>query len=197
MLDKKVLITTDFHTSKNSLIGLDKLLAATAYDAVIMAGDLINRRTDELSYVEQFIALVQIKHQRPLFALHGNNEPQEAWQLYRDADINIHLQNRLWEGYNICGIGGWGYLDEAGFEDLSIENLVINQKTIFVTHIPPRNHEPQAKGPLVHLYGHKHVLAFSKQLGPTLHIQCPAGILGRVTELSLPSLKVNFVELPK
>lgn len=191
----RLLIATDFHGNKRALEGFDRLLARKQHDAVIMAGDLINPRTDELPYVHAFIDLVKRQHRLPLFGLHGNNEPEEAYKIYRDEEINIHLETRQFEGYNICGIGSFGYLNENGFEDLSIENLIINQKTIFITHVPPRRVEPQAHGPLIHVFGHKHVLAFSKQLGETLQVQCPAGILGKVTEIELPSKTVRFIEL--
>lgn len=189
-----ILILTDFHDSKQALRGLDTLLVQKQYDAVISLGDVINPRPSEFQYVKDYVATVQ-KYNLPFFGLHGNNEPQMAWEYYREAGINIHLETKQWEGYNICGIGGFGFLNEAGFEDLSIQNLVINQQTIFVTHVPPRVMEPQLHGPLVHLYGHRHTLAFSKKLGETLLVQCPAGILGRVTELDLPSLEVRFINL--
>lgn len=193
----KLLVTTDFHASKSALAGLDKQLSNTKYDAVIMAGDLINPDERELIYVHQFIDLVTNQHRLPLFGLHGNNEPEGAWRYYRESGINIHLENKQFAGYNICGIGGLGYLNEPGFEDLSIENLVINEQTIFVTHVPPKTTDQQLEhGPLVHISGHKHALAFSKQVGPTLQVQCPAGILGRATEIELPKKTVRFIELP-
>lgn len=195
MQDVTFLVTTDFHGNRQALNDLAKLLDRKTYDAVIMAGDLINPRQDELPYVYDFIELIKDKHQLPLLGLHGNNEPEEAYAIYREADINIHLQTRQFAGYNICGIGSFGYLNESGFEDLSVENLIINERTIFVTHVPPRRVEPQVHGPLVHLFGHKHVLAFCKQIGPTLQVQCPAGILGKVTELHLPSKTVEFISL--
>jgi Icc-related predicted phosphoesterase len=195
-MTKTILITTDFHADQKALAGLDRLLSDNAYDSVIMAGDLINARVRELTYVEQFIDLIQTKYRLPLFGLHGNNEPKEAWLSYREKDINIHLQTREWAGYHICGVGSFGYLDEQGFEDLSVENLAINQQTIFVTHVPPRQIKPAAQGPLVHIFGHRHHLAYTKQVGATLQVQCPAGNLGRVTELDLPSKAVRFISLP-
>jgi Icc-related predicted phosphoesterase len=191
---KTILILTDFHDSKHALRGLDALLARKQYDAIISLGDVINPRPAEFPYVKAYVETIQ-KYKIPFFGLHGNNEPQMAWEYYRQAEINIHLENRQWDGYNICGIGGFGYLNETGFEDLSIQNLIINQKTIFVTHVPPRVSEAQRHGPLVHLYGHRHSLAFTKKMGETLLVQCPAGILGRVTELDLPSLEVRFVNI--
>lgn len=189
------LITTDFHTSKKALEGLDRLLSKKQYDAVLMLGDLIYSRDDQLPYVKKFISLVKRTYSLPLFGLHGNNEPQGAWEYYRDAGINVHLETRQFKGYNICGIGSFGYLNEAGFEDLSVENLIINQQTIFLTHVPPRKVEPQLNGPLVHLFGHRHSLAYAKHVGPTLQVQCPAGLMGRATEIRLPSLEVNFIKL--
>lgn len=191
------LIATDFHESHTALARLDVLLANKQYDAVIMLGDLINPPPRELPYVKDFIALVKERHQLPLFGLHGNNEPEEAWRYYRETGINIHLETRTINGWNICGIGGFGYLSEAGFEDLSIENLIINEQTIFITHVPPRRMEAKPRGPLIHLFGHRHVLQYTKQLGPTLLVQCPAGIFGKVTELELPSKNVTFIDLPK
>jgi Icc-related predicted phosphoesterase len=189
------LITTDFHGNRKALASLAELLKERHYDAVIMAGDLINPDHRELPYVTDFIDLIK-EHNLPLFGLHGNNEPEPAYQIYRQTGINIHLETKQFNGYNICGIGSFGYLNENGFEDLAVSNLVINQQTIFVTHVPPRKVEAQAHGPLVHIFGHKHVLAFTKQVGETLQIQCPAGVLGKVTELELPSKKVRFIDLP-
>lgn len=160
-----------------------------------MAGDLIDPRAQEMPYVEAFVTLVTKEHMLPLFALHGNNEPPEAMGYYREAGVNIHLETKKFGQYSICGIGGFGYLNEPGFEDLSVENLVINEQTIFVTHVPPRKDRELSKGPLVHIFGHRHVLAHTKLVGQTLEIQCPAGILGRATELTLPSLEVKFIEL--
>lgn len=193
----KLLITTDFHDSRSALAGLDILLDRTQYDAVIMLGDLINPRPSEMPYVHDFIDLVMKKHQLPLYGLHGNNEPEEAWRYYREVGINIHLENRQLGEYNICGIGGLGFLNETGFEDLSVADLRMDDKTIFVTHIPPQRLERSVGGPFLHLFGHRHVLAYTKQLGDTLQVQCPAGILGRVTELELPSKTVRFLDLPK
>ena len=190
-----ILITTDFHASKKALTALVDLLEKQSYDAVIMLGDLINPRPSEMNYVKDFIQLVQDKHKLSLFALHGNNEPREAWQYYRKTGINIHLETKQLGDYNICGIGGFGYLNEVGFEDLSVNDLIINEKTIFVTHIPPRKTEIVQNGPLIHLFGHRHSLAYTKQFGKTLQIQCPAGILGYVTELVLPEKKVTSRKL--
>lgn len=192
-----LLIVTDLHASRQALNGIDDLLHEKEYDAILMLGDLINPTPVELPYVSKFIDLIKSKHKLPLFGLHGNNEPKEAYKIYRDAKINVHLETRQLGEYNICGIGGWGYLDEEGFENLSINNLILNEKTIFLTHLPPSKSTPPDKGPLVHLFGHKHVLAYCKQLGPTLLVQCPAGNLGRVTELELPAKKVRFLELKK
>lgn len=186
------LVTTDFHGSRKAIEGLSRLLDNMKYDAILMLGDLINPQTDELPYVHDFIRLVKERYRLPLFGLHGNNEPEETYKIYREAGINVHLETKQFAGYNICGVGSLGYLNEPGFEDLSVENLIINEKTIFITHVPPRKVEVQPHGPLVHLFGHKHVLAFSKQVGPTLQIQCPAGVLGKVTELQLPLPKVIF-----
>lgn len=191
---QKVLITTDFHDSKPALEGLQRLLDVKQYDMVLMLGDLINPRERELPYVKDFISIIQ-ERGLPLFGLHGNNEPRGAWEYYRQTGINVHLENRKWEGYNICGIGGFGYLNEEGFEDLSIHNLIINQQTLFLTHVPPREIKEQKNGPLVHLFGHRHVLAYTKQVGGTLLVQCPAGIRNKITELELPTLKVSFLDL--
>lgn len=191
----KFLVLTDFHASSKALKGLAALLTQNEYDAVLSLGDVINPDSRELPYVDQYINT--IKHaQLPLFAIHGNNEPEAAYKKYRESDINVHLETKTFNGYNICGLGSFGYLNENGFEDLSVDNLIINEKTIFLTHVPPRTVEPQPHGPLIHLFGHKHSLAFSKQVGPTLLVQCPAGILGRVTELELPSKQVTYLDLP-
>ncbi len=190
-----LLITTDFHAANKVLEHFDYYLAEHRPDAVIMAGDLINPDPRELGYVDRYLDLVLETHRLPLFGLHGNNEPEAAWRKYRERGINIHLENRQLGEYTICGIGGLGFMNEAGFEDLSIQDLIINEKTIFVTHVPPRTMMPQPKGPLVHIYGHRHTLAFSKQIGPTLHVQCPAGILGKITLLELPSKAVGFIEI--
>ncbi len=194
MTQSKLLITTDFHALPKALAGLRSLLAREPFDVVILAGDLINNRDHELPYVDQFIDLVMDEFQLPLFGLHGNNEPVSAMERYRERNINIHLESRKWQDYWLCGVGGWGTLDEPVFTDLSVDNLVINQQTIFVTHIPPRTVEASPNGPLVHLFGHKHVLSYTKKAGPTLQIQCPAGVLGKATVLTLPELKVEFIE---
>ncbi len=187
------LVTTDFHASPKALEALARLLdQKTDYTAVLMLGDLINPRPSELGYAQDFIELITEQHQLPLFGLHGNNEPEEAYQLYREAGINIHLETKQLAGYTICGVGGFGYLNEPGFEDLSVDNLIINQQTIFITHVPPRQVAATANGPLVHLFGHRHSLAYSKQLGNTLQVQCPAGNLGKITELELPAKKISF-----
>ena len=195
MEETRFLVTTDFHASKPALEALDRLLTKKDYDAVLMLGDIINPRPRELPYVEDFCDLVMNKHGLPLFGLHGNNEPQEAWEYYRQIGINIHLETRQFRGYNICGIGGFGYLNELGFEDLSVNNLIINDKTIFITHIPPRKTEAQTHGPLIHLFGHRHTLQYTKQLGTTLQVQCPAGEQMKATELILPSNVVHFIDL--
>ncbi len=189
------LITTDFHANKKAFTGVDSLLSQKTYDAVLMLGDLINHRPSEMPYVEAFCEMVMKTHSLPLFALHGNNEPQEAWEYFRKIGVNIHLETKEFRGYNICGLGSFGYLDEAGFEDLSLDNLIINEKTIFITHVPPRKAEVPTHGPLVHLFGHMHSLQYTKQLGPTMLVQCPAGELGQVTELVLPAKEVKFVQL--
>lgn len=191
-----LLITTDFHASLPALKGLDKLLQQKKYDGVLMLGDLINPNPKELPYVDQFIDLIK-KFNLPLFGLHGNNEPVQAYEKYRQAGINIHLETKTLGNYKICGVGGWGNLTEIGFEDLSVNNLNIDENTIFVTHIPPLPSIKTVNSPLIHLFGHKHVLAFTKQVGNTLQIQCPAAIEGRVTELILPAKTVNFINLPK
>ena len=195
MQETTFLITTDFHTSKPALEALDRVLGSNTYDAVLMLGDLINPRPREMPYVEAFCDLVTKAHSLPLFGLHGNNEPQEAWEYYRQVGINIHLETKEFRGYNICGIGGFGYLNEAGFEDLSVNNLIINDKTIFITHVPPRKTEAQTNGPLIHLFGHRHVLQYAKQLGSTLQVQCPAGERLKATELILPAKEVRFIDL--
>lgn len=195
MSELKLLITTDFHADRPALAGLRQLVGKQTYDGVIMAGDLINPHQSEMDYVKNFIGLFKDEYRLPLFGLHGNNEPEEAWRYYREAGINIHLENREFFDYNICGVGGLGLLNEAGFEGLSVQNLVINEKTIFVTHVPPKAGVIPARGPLVHIFGHRHTYEYAKKVNQSLMIQCPAGNRGRVTELILPSLEVKFVNL--
>lgn len=195
MEEVNFLICTDFHASQRALAGLDRLLIKKECDAVLMLGDLINPWTAELPYVESFIKLVKETHSLPLFGLHGNNEPAEAYQIYRQRGINVHLESRQFGDYNITGIGGFAQLDEAGFEDLNPAEIIINRQTIFLTHVPPENIKPSSKGPLVHLSGHLHRPMYTKNAGDTLLVQCPAGQSGYVTSLNLPEKTVKFTKI--
>ncbi len=156
------------------------------YHLVLSLGDTINNRDEQLPYLKelyQSIANLGFK----LGAIHGNNEPTSAYTVTRQLGINLHLERIEWQGYNFTGIGGFGLLNEADFADLDLRALAINQRTIFLTHIPPNLPLP-VTGPYLHLHGHLHRAKPLRLYNQTYLLGCPAGIDLKLTKISIPVL---------
>ena len=189
----KILVISDLHNDQPILRKLDILLGKEKFDLAIIPGDINNPHPNNIDYVEA-LDNIFIKHDLRWLAVHGNNDPSEVINYLNKKDLNLHYKPQDIGGYHLEGIGGWGY-------DLPPYKLTLDQKTILVTHIPPRNHDsnpPKIQNtPLIHLAGHLHHLQKYYDLTNTLVINIPsAKSTNHYAILNLPNKTPTFHTLP-
>jgi Icc-related predicted phosphoesterase len=195
----KILALSDFHSSDEPLELLDSYLAKhLEVGLVLIAGDITERKgrnsVSNVQYLHRLLQIVKQKHGRELFAVHGNNDSTEIFNLLEATGVSLHLQERYHKGWRFTGIGGWGSLEESVLDQEQAAKFTTGE-SIFVTHIPPRFVAEFAHPPLLHVCGHFHSVEKSVFKGGTELVQLKTAMLGRGAIISLPEKFVEFISL--
>src|SRR3990167_7553133 len=147
----KILAISDLHGRPQPLEYLDQALGRLKPDLVLCTGDITEHRSSALDYLQSFLTLIKKTHGRELFAIHGNNDGVEVFDLLEATGVSLHLKIREFGGYRFSGIGGWGDLSERVLDQEAAEGFS-PAGTVFLTHVPPRYTEaPLVNLPLIHL----------------------------------------------
>lgn len=186
-MGKKILLISDLHENRKALSQLNLLLERERFGALIFAGDLTNRSFTALKYAKDFFNIVK-DNKVSLFYIHGNNEPREVIDFFKDNECSIHLIPQKYSGFTIVGIGG--FMDEW---DSRVADSIAG--SIFVTHYPPRIDRVVFKNaPAVHISGHLHSREGSKKIQDTIFVSLPsAGAFKRGAILRIPEFKLEFI----
>jgi Icc-related predicted phosphoesterase len=191
----RVLCVSDLHGLSRSLQSIDHALEHHKPDLVLIAGDIAEKRADSVSYLNSLLSIIKKKHRTQVFAVHGNSDSPDIFDLLEATGISLHLQVREFGGYNFSGIGGLGDLTEPVLDEQ--QALRFNPaNTVFVTHMPPRRLPNLTRNlPLVHVCGHTHSTERLETLNGVPIIRLKTAMLGRGAILELPSMQVKFVDL--
>jgi hypothetical protein len=142
----KLISLPDLHGSLRSITALGPLLGQV--DVVVLPGDLtIGGTVDEAARV--IVALRQYNTQ--IWAIPGGYDTQRVSQYLSEQGINLHKQQRDYEGCVFIGIGGDLFQTNAPREHLLYDNvqfdLMLSETVqglsrripkILITHYPPQ-----------------------------------------------------------
>jgi Icc-related predicted phosphoesterase len=190
-----ILALSDLHMQGRCLEYLDQALVREKPGLVLVAGDITERKTGAVDYLQSFLTLIKKKHRLPLFGVHGNNDSPEIFDLLEATGVSLHLRVREHAGWRFSGIGGWGDLSETVLD--TEEALRFNPEgTVFVTHVPPRRDlKLEDHLPLLHLAGHTHSTERIENLQGVPVIRLKTAMLGRAALIKLPEREIRFIDL--
>lgn len=196
----KIFVLTDLHGRRAILPAIDRFLSKHKIGAVFMLGDLCDRNDENaLSYASDFINSIIVIRNIPLYAIHGNNEPDSVKLLYQQKDISVHFNPKVIPtlyptsgvGYKVVGVG---------YGDVFPNDPQFAKGKILLTHEPPRANSLRQmesielpNAPLIHFAGHLHTIAQIRQLKSTTFVQVPSAMFNRCAILELPSKIIRFV----
>src|SRR5262245_58180319 len=153
----QIFVCSDLHGQRQTLWQIATHLKRNSYDGVFMLGDLCNQYDpNALIYANEFITLIK-NFGLPLFAVHGNQEPESVRLLYQREGVSVHFSKKKLGDHQIIGVG---------YGDIFPSDPQFAYNKILLTHEPPRaaiikkmalKHLPNA--PFVHLSGHLHAIA--------------------------------------
>mgnify|MGYP001596594155 CR=1 FL=1 len=184
----KILIVSDLHQQRKCLDNLARVLQKEKPDGVICPGDITERRAGNFEYARQFVELCAVR-KLPLRVVHGNNDPPEVREYFKNQKVLWHFQcEKLW-GAQFCGVG---WLDEEGSKTIPEKFDVA--RSIFITHAPPTWTLlfDQKSKPVLHISGHMHSWEGEQERNGIRWVRIPTFMHGRYAVLTLPDQKVNF-----
>ena len=103
IISMKILLFSDSHSNITVLEKLKHHLEINNYDLAICAGDFTNSWQNDLEYVQNLIKAFREK-KITFFAVPGNNDKQDVYDLLVKNEINLHLQMRRFRSYEFFGI---------------------------------------------------------------------------------------------
>lgn len=167
----KILLISDLHSQKKTLVSLERIIERNKPDALICAGDIA--QGNDIEFLEKLFGIIE-KNKLPSFLIWGNSEGELAREFIINSPYNIHLQRKKLGNLDIVGI--------AGVDEVAAFDTKILKDAILVTHRPPLKGALNSKypnSPKYHLSGHLHFAASLKVYPATIHIQVPTLQAGR------------------
>jgi uncharacterized protein len=141
----KIFAISDIHNERSHFEAASELIASS--DLVVVSGDLTNR--GDRKSAEEILSSI-VKYNTSILAVHGNWDRLEVAALLEDRGYSLHGRGRVIQGIGFFGVGGSSetpfktaceYSEDeirdfmaAGYRDLSGA-----EKTVLVSHAPPRN----------------------------------------------------------
>jgi len=181
-----ILVFSDLH---DRVIGLQKLnfwLENNKFDLALCCGDITSAQTkNQIERVGNIISLFK-KHNLEFFSIAGNNEREETVSFMQKN--NVFLEEKEFANWHLVGISSWGDI----MPQLS---KPIDQKTILLTHVPPKlsGKINLNNAPLLHLHGHIHSAYNRKVIEMTTIISVPPLMNGQALSLTLPNLQTKIL----
>lgn len=188
----RILFTSDLHGHYKAYSEFSRLLSMGPYSLGIISGDLMTHlslnkvdenQTDYRRQIEIMVNELQsvlLKSKKIVLFIMGNDdgiiEGGISWHSKKSL-ININQKKVSYKGYNFIGyqftppfLGGlYEKSEDEQEKDFQVLHEKIDNKTILVTHGPPRNildgdsygsdalrKLVDSKPPLLHLFGHIH-----------------------------------------
>jgi len=197
------------------LHGDETLIDKIAYieaDFIIVAGDITQR--GPASYAEDIIETLP-----NMLAIPGNMDTEEIMDLLEETGKSIHRKRLDIGDFNIVGYGKSNKtpfgtpLEESDEKMLQeMDELLIDNKTIFVTHAPPFGYFDEVqknvhvgskavleiikrKQPWINICAHIHEFEGTEQIGSTLVVKLPPASKGRGAMIEVETRSVSFILL--
>ncbi len=205
----RIFAFSDFHSDELALEKLSYLIKNNTYDYLLIAGDL----DSNISYVED---LASILEKGKSFFVPGNNDNKKVVEIMQSNGFLIHKKRiEIKENYNIVGFGYSNITpfntpgemeEEKMYEEMS--KLPIDNKTILLTHCPPKGvldkgygceavkKVVQEKTPVLNLFGHIHEITDKKIFNKTICVNLPPAFSHRfgVVEIEGSLINIYFSE---
>lgn len=189
----KILAFSDLHSGPQVLTNLNIYLQKEKFDLALIAGDITNPGSNALEYITA-LAKIFSRYNLPWLCVHGNNDRQPVIDYLISNHLDLHFHKATFGSYHLVGIGGWG-------DELPPYKLKFDEKTIFITHIPPRtNSKPPTliSQPILHISGHIHTWQRFYDIGKTRIINLPSvKFTNTIAIIALPERSVEFISLPQ
>lgn len=215
----RVLCVADVHSNNAALPAVEKLVATTRPNVVLVAGDVTHRGS--ALFASNFLdavakAIKASNLQAKVLAVHGNMDPAEVQRLFEERKTSIHNKIARFKGYVFAGFGGSTHTphgtpceySEHDFKN-ALEKLVAS-KTILLTHTSPYGTKADWTGrehigsktlrevieerqPVACVCAHAHEAKGIEKLGATKIVKVPPLSAGEAVVLELPSLRTKFV----
>jgi Icc-related predicted phosphoesterase len=195
----KFLAIADLHDREWVLNKIMAIATHKDYDALILAGDISYYFDFTYKVIE---LLKQIK--KPCFYVPGNNESPEIEKIYDKNNFSVHEKVVKFKNYKIAGFGyspitpfhTIGELKEEEIKERA-SKLDIDNKTIFITHCPPKGILDRGFGstslleiikqrkPLLNVFGHIHEIVGIEKHDGTYFINLPAAKDGKIGVINI------------
>ncbi|MCX8206089.1 MAG: metallophosphoesterase [Candidatus Micrarchaeota archaeon] len=193
----RVLAFSDLHGDKRALAKIKALAARNKYDAIFIAGDIVDHSGPGL--LDELLAAIK---GIPCFAIPGNIDAAAVSTRLGNAGISVDLQPRMLNGIEVFGIGGAvrgpfhtpNEYDDAGLWH-KLSHIKLKRPSIVLSHSPPYGFFDDV-GQGVHI-GSRSVLRFMDENLPFLlvcgHVHQHTGVVrsGNTTIVKLPPAKDN------
>lgn len=201
----KILVLSDIHGRTENLKQILKKAHGKGIGLAIITGDLTNY--GEKKQVQEI--LEELKNYKTM-AVPGNMDTKKALQEMEAKKISIHGKNKKIGKWNFAGFGGGitGHIGEILHTEEQIEKtlektLERKEKTVLVTHLPPKNTSIdlahgkmhagstairkiiEQKQPTIHVCGHIHEALGEDKIGTTTTINAGAVKEGKALILNL------------
>lgn len=205
----KLLAISDLHGDEQALEKIAEREKRRDYDYLLIAGDL----GGNISYAEDLASSL-----KQAFYVPGNADNEFVVSIMEKAGFSIHGKVASIGEYSIAG---FGYSPPTPFRtpgELSEEeiykgasSLPIDNKTIFLTHAPPRGvldyigfhagssalrRVVEEKQPFLHVFGHIHEVVGKEKLGNTTCINLPPALSGKAGLIEIEEGNITFSIVP-
>lgn len=180
------LVFSDMHDKISGLKKLDYWLKTEKINLAICCGDLSNAQTpNQIAKIKKVMEIIK-KHHLLFYSIYGNNEREETIEYLRQE--KIYLEEINFKEYHLVGISGWG-------ETIPPLKMPIDQKTILITHVPPKlkNITNLKNAPFLHLHGHTHMPYNKKVINDTIIINVPPLMNDLALKIILPKMEVKIL----
>lgn len=182
----RLIAIADIHGRQYVMNELLQRVEEFSPDVVVVCGDITHFGPGELAKV--LLDQIPVK----TLAIHGNVDSEDVPEFIdRSKAENIHLKKCVYKDVEFVGLGGNHYSEN----EISKVKSLIDETTIFVTHIPPYGVLDNAifgthagnrdikqiieeKKPRLHLCGHIHERTGFEKFGDTIVVNCSAGKKG-------------------
>ncbi len=212
----RALCISDVHGEVQALGFLEEFLEAEKPDVILACGDLTHR--GPVAFAEDMAAIARGK-KVPLFAVHGNMDPENVQAFLQTAGMWVHGKIFEFKGFKFAGWGGSGPTPHSTPTEYSEEEIArglaelkVDENTTVISHTPPFGTKADEAAPGVHVgskalrefvlqktpkalvCGHCHQTQGEEMLGATKIIKVKPLMQGFAAIVEFPSLETKFLK---